>query len=129
MAILHFSSSVDEPSAALGEPDHHSAIVRAGVLTLQMPPEQQLVSDGTPAADVRIEVAPEMPGPYRVEIGVGHNQFVVVADGVSASQSLDIDAAGVRIGRFVRVSTRASGAGVAVDAVLVRVPSAVAPSN
>ncbi len=129
MAILHFSASVDEPSAALGQPDHRSAIVRAGMLTLQMPTEQQLISDGTPAADVRVEVAPEMPGPYRVEIGVGHNQFVVVADGVRGSQALDIDAAGVRIGRFVRLSTRASGASVAIDAVLVRVPPAVAPSN
>ncbi|MFO0646434.1 MAG: hypothetical protein U0326_09370 [Polyangiales bacterium] len=130
MPIVHFHAGVDEPAAALGQPDHHSAIVRAGMLTLQMPAGQQLVSDGTPAADVRVEVDPATPGPYRVEIGVGHNEFVVVADGVSASQMIDVDAAGVRIGRFVRVSTRASGANVAVDAVLVRIPSSpVAPST
>jgi hypothetical protein len=124
MAIVHYSAGVDTPSNALGRPDRGLAVVRAGLLTLQMPDGQQLVSDGTPAADVRIESEPSMPGPYRVEIGVGHNRFILVADGVQGAASVDIDHAGVRVGRFVRVSTRASGAALALDAVLVRVPVA-----
>ena len=80
------------------------------------------LGDGTPAADVLIESDPSMPGPYRVEIGVGHNRFIVVADGVQGRASIDIDHAGVRVGRFVRVSTRASGTALALDAVLVRTP-------
>lgn len=122
MVIVHYSAGVDVPSNALGRPDRSLAVVRAGMLTLQLADGQQLVSDGTPAADVRIESDPSMPGPYRVEIGVGHNRFILVADGVQGAASVDIDHAGVRVGRFVRVSTRASGAALALDAVLVRVP-------
>ncbi len=122
MAIVHYRVSVDDPDAALGQPDARYAAIRAGVLTLQMPDGQQLISDGTLAPDIRVEVDPARPGPYRVEIGVGHNVFVAVAEGASGSQAIDIDAAGVRVGRFVRVSTRASGTTVALDAALVRIP-------
>lgn len=126
MAGVHYQASVEAPSSALGQPDGSAATVRAGVITLQMAPGQQLVSDGTSAPDVRVECGPSAPGPYRVEIGVGHNRFVLVADGVQGSASVDLDQAGVRVGRFVRVSTRASGAVLALDAVLVRTPAAPA---
>ena len=65
-------------------------MIRAGVLTLQMADGHQLVSDGTPDADVRIECDAATPGPYRVEIGVGHNVFVTVADDVRGSAAIDL---------------------------------------
>lgn len=123
MPTVHFRSSVDAAPAATGSPDGAFAVVRVGVITLQMPTGQQLISDGTPAADLRVAVDPTRPGPYRVEIGVGHNVFIPVAALVTGSADIDLDAAGVRIGRFVRVSTRALGTEVALDAVLVRVPA------
>ena len=125
---MHYRVGVDVPSNAVGQPDQRMAVIRAGVLTLQMADGHQLVSDGTPAADVRVECDPATPGPYRVEIGVGHNVFVPVADNVRGSALIDIDHAGVRVGRFVRVSTRASGSVLALDAVLVRTPL-VAPTT
>lgn len=124
LALVHYRVGVDAPGNAVGLPDQRFAVIRSGVLTLQMADGQQLVSDGTPAADVRIECDPATPGPYRVEIGVGHNVFVPVADDVRGSAAVDLDHAGVRVGRFVRVSTRASGSALALDAVLVRTPVA-----
>jgi|JI10StandDraft_1071094.scaffolds.fasta_scaffold289928_2 hypothetical protein len=124
LAFVHYRVGVDAPGNALGQPDQRVAVIRAGVLTLQMADGHQLVSDGTPDADVRIECDTATPGPYRVEIGVGHNVFVPVADDVRGSAAIDLDHAGVRVGRFVRVSTRASGSSLALDAVLVRTPVA-----
>lgn len=92
------------------------------MLTLEMRNPEQLISDGAPTPDLRVEVDPAIPGPFRVEIGVGHNVFVRVAEGISGSAMIDIDAAGVRVGRFVRISTLSSRSAVGLDAVLVRIP-------
>lgn len=128
MPTVHYPEGVPGMNAAQGLPDRRYAVVRAGLLTLQMNEGHHLVSDGTPAPDLRVEVDPAMPGPYRVEVGIGHerDQFVIVADGVTGSAAIDLDQTLVRAGRFVRLSTRASGAAVGVDAVLVRVASPVA---
>lgn len=126
ISIVHYQSSVENATAATGAADGAFALVRGGVLTLQMPDGQQLVSDGTPAADVEVIVDPARAEAYRVEIGVGHNVFVPVATGVRGSVTVDIDAVGVRIGRFVRISTRATGGTIGVDAVIVRVPGTTA---
>lgn len=122
MPIVHYHATVESPEAATGAPDGRFATIRAGTLTLQMPDGQQLISDGTPAPDLRVVADPSRPGPFRVEIGVGHNVFIAVASAAQGGVDVDIDAAGVRIGRFVRVSTRALRSEVGVDAVMVRVP-------
>lgn len=123
LPIVHHHVGVVDPEGATAQTDGRLAVVQRGVLTLQMRSGQQLVSDGTPAPDVRVLVDAARPGPYQVEIGVGHNVFIVVAAAAHGTADIDIDAAGVRIGRFVRVSTRVPGSAVAVDAVLVRTPS------
>ncbi|MBI5516639.1 MAG: hypothetical protein HY909_22835 [Deltaproteobacteria bacterium] len=120
MPIVHYRAGVVAAESALGSPDGSYATINAGMLTLQMAAEEHLVSDGTAAPDLQVVVDSSAPGPYRVEIGVGHNVFVAVADGVQGSSLVDLDRFGVRAGRFVRVSTRASGASLALDAVLVR---------
>lgn len=123
LAIVHYRTpTVEVPTAAVGPPDGRYAVIRAGMLTLEMRNPEQLISDGAPTPDLRVEVDPAIPGPFRVEIGVGHNVFVRVAEGISGSAMIDIDAAGVRVGRFVRISTLSSRSAVGLDAVLVRIP-------
>lgn len=126
MPIVHHPHPAGDAVAATGQPDGRFVALRDRFITLQMPDGQHLVSDGTPAADIQVVVDPARPGPYRVEIGVGHNVFVTVANSARGSVEIDIDVEGVqhRVGRFVRVSTRGLGSEVAVDAVLVRVPGA-----
>ena len=124
MPIVHYPHPPQGAVAATGQPDGRFASVRDGFITLQMPPGEHLVSDGSPAADLQIVVDPSRPGPFHVEIGVGHNVFVRVAAFARGSVAINIDTEDVRsrIGRFVRVSTRGLGSEVAVDAVLVRAP-------
>ncbi|MBI5518006.1 MAG: hypothetical protein HY909_29810 [Deltaproteobacteria bacterium] len=119
MSAVHWARSALAAGDATGAPDGRFATVRAFV-TLQVPPGAHLVSDGTPSPDLQITVDPARPGPYRVEVGVGHDEFVTVADGLSGSRGVDLDAAGVRAGRFVRV--RATGPALGLDAVQVRSP-------
>jgi hypothetical protein len=122
MASVHWKRSVRAPEAALGAPDGRYASVRGGFVTLQVAPGEHLVSDGTPFPDLWVDVDPRCPGPYRVEVGVGHNDYVVVADGLFGSHAVDLDARGVRAGRYVRVSTGSGGGALGLDAVRVRVP-------
>lgn len=123
LSIVHYHTAVDSPAASTGAPDGHFATIRSGTLTLQLSDGQQLISDGTSAPDVRVVVDPSLPGPFRIEIGVGHNVFIVVEAAAQGSVDVDIDGAGVRIGRFVRLSTRSLRSEVGVDAVLVRTPT------
>lgn len=129
LSSVHYRSptGVDLHPGDLDAADGHCARLAGAMITIEAPGGDQFVSDGDPQrADLELRLGPPVGGAYDVELGVGHNRFVVVGNGLSGNQTIDLDRLGERVGRFVRVSTRRTGGTICLDGVLVarRVPHA-----
>lgn len=118
LTILHHQRGVLESAAALGAPDGQCATIEPqGMITLTFSPDARVSTDGGPGADLRIVLDDAQAGPYRLEVGVDHDTFALVADEMEGGGNLDVDPADVRDYRFVRISNRASTGTVCLDAV------------
>lgn len=122
LSSVHYSSprGVDLHPGDLDGVDGHCIRLTGAMLTIELPGGDQFVSDGDPQrSDLELHLGSPSSGAFELEIGVGHNRFVPVVGNLSGDQALDLDHLGVRVGRFVRISTRRSGGSVCVDAVSV----------
>jgi hypothetical protein len=116
----HSPAGVDLHPGDLDAADGRCASLTGAMITLEFAGGDQFVSDGNPqGTDLQLSVGASGAGPYDVELGVGHGRFVPVMNDLRGNQALDLDRLGVRVGRFVRISTRRTGATVCLDAVLV----------
>lgn len=122
LSSVHYRSpqGVDLHPGDLDGVDGHCVRLTGAMLTIELPGGDQFVSDGSPQrSDLELHLGSPSPGAFDLEIGVGHNRFVPVEGNLSGDQALDLDHLGVRVGRFVRISTRRTGASICVDAVSV----------
>jgi len=122
LSSVHYRSpqGVDFHPGDLDGIDGHCVRLTGAMLTIELPGGDQFVSDGNPQrSDLELHLASPGSGAFDLEIGVGHNRFVPVEGNLSGDQRLDLDHLGVRVGRFVRISTRRTGGSVCVDAVSV----------
>lgn len=122
LSSVHYSSpqGVDLHPGDLDGVDGHCVRLTGAMLTIELPGGDQFVTDGNPQrSDLELHLGSPSSGAFDLEIGVGHNRFVPVVGNLSGDQTLDLDHLGVRVGRFVRISTRRTGASVCVDAVSV----------
>jgi len=122
LSSVHYRSprGVDLHPGDLDGVDGHCIRLTGAMLTIELPGGDQFVSDGNPQrSDLELRLGSPSPGAFDLEIGVGHNRFVPVEGNLSGDQALDLDHLGVRVGRFVRISTRRTGGSVCVDAVSV----------
>lgn len=123
----HSPSGVDLHPGDLDAADGRCARLTGAMITLEAPGGDQFVSDGDPQrADLELRFGAPVGQAYDVELGVGHNRFVPVGNGLTGDQSIDLDRVGGRVGRFVRISTRRTGGTVCLDGVMAtrRVPHA-----
>ena len=106
-------------SAEHGPPDGRCAVLRAGgTITLELSPDQRLETDGSPAADLFVELGADPPsGPYRVDVGVERHQYTTVAAGLIGSSPLDVDQHGIARFRYVRIKNRDRTTALCIDAV------------
>jgi len=122
LSSVHYRSprGVDLHPGDLDGADGRCVRLTRAMLTLELPGGSQFVSDGNAqGSDLEVRVGSPDSGSFDLEIGVGHNRFVPVGGDLSGNQLVDLDHLGVRLGRFVRISTRRTGASVCVDAVSV----------
>lgn len=122
LSSVHYRSprGVDLHPGDLDGVDGRCVRLTGAMMTLELPGGSQFVSDGDPQrSDLEVRVGSPGEGSFDLEIGVGHNRFVPVVGDLTGNQTLDLDQLGVRVGRFVRISTRRTGATVCVDAVSV----------
>jgi hypothetical protein len=122
LSSVHYRSpqGVDLHAGDLDGVDGHCVRLTGAMLTIELPGGDQFVSDGNPQRnDIELHLASPGSGAFDLDIGVGHNRFVPVEGNLSGDQRLDLDHLGVRVGRFVRISTRRTGGSVCVDAVSV----------
>lgn len=115
--IVHYQRQVEDAARALGEPDGRSAVIApGGAITLELRAGRRIASDGGPEADLTIVVDEANSGPYRAEVGQGHEGFVTVGSELLGRVALDTDQFEVRRIRYVRVKNRGQRA-VHLDAV------------
>lgn len=122
LSFVHYHSpqGVDLHPGDLDGVDGHCVRLTGAMLTIELPGGDQFVTDGNPQrSDLEVRLGSPSPGAFDLEIGVGHNRFVPIEGNLSGDQALDLDHLGVRVGRFVRISTRRTGGSVCVDAVSV----------
>ncbi len=128
LSSVHYRSpGVDLHAGDLDAADGRCVRLTGAMITLEVPGGDQFVSDGDPQrADLELRLGAPAGQTYDVELGVGHNRFVPVGSGLTGDQSIDLDRAGGRVGRFVRVSTRRTGGTICLDGVMAtrRVPQA-----
>jgi hypothetical protein len=122
LSFVHYRSpqGVELHPGDLDGVDGHCVRLTGAMLTIELPGGDQFVSDGNPQrSDLELRLGSPSPGAFDLEIGVGHNRFVPIEGNLSGDQALDLDHLGVRVGRFVRISTRRTGGSICVDAVSV----------
>ena len=118
LTIMHHQRGVLDEASALGAPDGQCATIEPhGMITLTFSPDARVSTDHGPGADLRVVLDDARSGPYRLEVGVDHDTFAIVADEMVGGGSIDVDPADVSGYRFVRISNRASAGTVCLDAV------------
>jgi hypothetical protein len=118
VTILHYEDRTENATAALGPPDGRCARLQPrGTITLELTPGVRIVTDGTEAPDMSIEIGASQSGPYRVDVGVERHRFTTIARGLVASALLDVDQYGIQRFRYVRIKNREGQGTVCIDAV------------
>lgn len=110
VSYLNAQRGVDAPKAALGQRDRAYARLSAGDwLAMEFSDGWWALTDGTTGRDLEVFIDPELPGPYRVEVGVDPQRMTVAGDDVRGSASFDLDAVGIREFRYVKISVQGRG--------------------